>query len=90
MRGIFEGRKVIKVVSWRRGPQADFKAAGPKSHAPRRRDPASEITLALRYRTIYCKVAADRNGAAYMGEALRSVTQADHKDDFVTAYADKI
>ena len=48
------------------------------------------MTLALGYRKIYCQIAADRNGAAYMGEALRSVTQADHKDDFVTAYADKI
>ena len=48
------------------------------------------MTLALRYRKIYCKVAADRNGAAYMDEALKPSTEVDHEHDFVAGYADKI
>ena len=46
--------------------------------------------LALRYRTILRRVLADKDGAAYMDEALKPATEVDHEHDFVAAYADKI
>jgi hypothetical protein len=46
--------------------------------------------LAMRYRKILRRMLADPNGRAYMDVALRPSTQAEHKDDFVAAYADKI
>jgi hypothetical protein len=46
--------------------------------------------LAWRYRKIYRKVAADKNGAAYMDEALKPSVDVDHQHDFVAGYADKI
>jgi pyruvate-formate lyase-activating enzyme len=48
------------------------------------------LALALRYRTIYRRVMADKGGAAYMDGALKPSTQGEHADDFVAAYADKI
>ena len=46
--------------------------------------------LALRYRAILRRVLADKDGAAYMDEALKPATEVDHEHDFVAGYADKI
>jgi hypothetical protein len=46
--------------------------------------------LALRYRSILRRVVADKDGAAYMDEALKPATEVDHEHDFVAGYADKI
>ena len=46
--------------------------------------------LALRYRKIYRKVIADKDGAAYTDLALKPSAQIDHTTDFVAGYADKI
>ena len=46
--------------------------------------------LALRYRKIYRRVVADKDGASYMDEALRPSTEINHDTDFVAGYADKI
>jgi radical SAM superfamily enzyme YgiQ (UPF0313 family) len=48
------------------------------------------LALALRYRKIYRKVAADKSGATYTDEALRPSAEIDHNADFVAGYADKI
>jgi len=50
---------------------------------------AKWAALALRYRKIYRRVVADKD-AAYVDEALRPSTEADHNADFVAAFADKI
>ena len=47
-------------------------------------------SLALRYRAILRRVVADKDGAAYMDEALKPATEVDHEHDFVAGYADKI
>ena len=46
--------------------------------------------LALRYRAILRRVLADKDGAAYVDEALKPATEVDHEHDFVAGYADKI
>ena len=46
--------------------------------------------LALRYRSILRRVLADKNGAAYVDEALKPSIEVDHDHDFVAGYADKI
>ena len=46
--------------------------------------------LALRYRTILRRVLADKDGAAYVDEALKPAAEVDHEHDFVAGYADKI
>jgi pyruvate-formate lyase-activating enzyme len=46
--------------------------------------------LALRYRKIYRRVVADKDGAPYVDDALRPSVDVDHEHDFVAAYADKI
>ena len=47
-------------------------------------------SLALRYRAILRRVLADKDGAAYVDEALKPATEVDHAHDFVAGYADKI
>jgi radical SAM superfamily enzyme YgiQ (UPF0313 family) len=47
-------------------------------------------SLALRYRAILRRVLADKDGAAYVDEALKPATEVDHEHDFVAGYADKI
>jgi len=47
-------------------------------------------SLALRYRSILRRVLADKDGAAYVDEALKPATEVDHDHDFVAGYADKI
>jgi hypothetical protein len=44
----------------------------------------------LRYQSILRRVLADKNGAAYMDEALKPASEVDHEHDFVAGYADKI
>ena len=46
--------------------------------------------LARRYRRILARVLTDKNGAAYIDEALKPSVEVDHAHDFVAAYADKI
>ena len=47
-------------------------------------------SLALRYRAILRRVLADKDGAAYVDEALKPATEVDRAHDFVAGYADKI
>src|ERR1700723_3331135 len=51
---------------------------------------AKWASLALRYRSILRRVLADKDGAAYVDEALKPATEVDHAHDFVAGYADKI
>jgi hypothetical protein len=51
---------------------------------------AKWLALALRYRAILRRVLADKEGAAYVDDALRLSAEVDHAHDFVAAYADKI